>query len=227
MTFGNQIIFSMLIQFITPHIPGTLFFLVFKLRKCCDRGCTKDDKKTKQTCQEDYEGIHLGWTFLLDLRLAQIVACMYVTFMFSSTMPFLYVVMILNFGFTYWVDKWLLLRFYRTPINYDSTSTKFAVWMMNYAIIFHFVIGYFMLGNRNIISTQPVSVLQKMSMQLSESTNYWEYDGEQDKFSEAHIGLGFFGFAIIMGLWIFDWVTDLPLLQIFIQAWKTRKGAVI
>jgi hypothetical protein len=93
----------------------------------------------------------MGCEFYLDCRLAQIVACTLVTFMFSSGMPILYLVMILNFSFTYWVDKTLLLRFYRIPINFDNTAIKFSLMMMKFAIVFHYVIGYQMMSNKDII----------------------------------------------------------------------------
>ena len=81
------------------------------------------------------------------------VACTLVTFMFSSTMPILYMVMIVNFSFTYLVDKILILRFYRTPVNYDKTSTKFSITLMKFGILFHFVIGYFLMSNKTMIKS--------------------------------------------------------------------------
>jgi hypothetical protein len=61
-------------------------------------------------------------------------------------MPGLYIVMAVDFTLTYWVDKLLLLRFYRSPKNFDETTINFSLKMLKLAPLFHFILGYFMLG---------------------------------------------------------------------------------
>ena len=47
-------------------------------------------------------------------------------------MPVLYIVMALDFTLTYWVDKVLLLRFYRSPKNFDETTINFSLKFLLY-----------------------------------------------------------------------------------------------
>jgi len=94
----------------------------------------------------------MGPEFQLDARLAQIVAITWVTFMYSPGLPILFLMAIVNFFIIYWVDKWLLLRFYRKPKNYDETSIQFSIHEMKFAFFFHLVIGSLVYSNDRILS---------------------------------------------------------------------------
>ena len=48
-------------------------------------------------------------------------------------MPVLYIVMAVDFTLTYWVDKVLLLRFYRSPKNFDDTTINLSLKMLKIA----------------------------------------------------------------------------------------------
>jgi ABC-type uncharacterized transport system permease subunit len=72
--------------------------------------------------------------------------------MYSPGLPILFLMAIVNFTIIYWVDKILLLRFYRKPKNYDAQSIQFSVDEMKYSFLFHFVIGAFVYSNDRILS---------------------------------------------------------------------------
>lgn len=73
--------------------------------------------------------------------------------MFSATMPFLHIVTALQFCSMYWIDKLLILRFYKSPKNFDESTIKFTLYLMKYCFFFHLVMGVFMLSNEKIISS--------------------------------------------------------------------------
>jgi hypothetical protein len=91
-----------------------------------------------------------------------------VTFMFSSGMPLLYLIMVINLTITYWVDKFLLLRFYQTPVNYDNTSIRVTVYVVKFAVLFHFIIGYPILSNDDIISS-PKLIFEERILKFVDS----------------------------------------------------------
>ena len=72
--------------------------------------------------------------------------------MFSSGMPLLYIIMAINFTVTFWIDKWLLLRFYKTPTNFNGESILYSVTIMNHGIVFHFILGYYLISEHNILT---------------------------------------------------------------------------
>ena len=107
-------------EIVVPHGLPIVLIIVFFLWRCCDRSCTKDQRKTKQLLQTSYENLYTGPEFMLENRLAQIVALTWCAFMFSTCMPVIIIVTFFNFLAMYWIDKFLVLRFYRTPKNWDE-----------------------------------------------------------------------------------------------------------
>ena len=47
--------------------------------------------------------------------------------MYSPGLPILFIISAVNLFIIYWIDKWLILRFYRTPKNYDEESIVFSI----------------------------------------------------------------------------------------------------
>lgn len=67
---GTTLTIAMIMNIITPHIAENMLFLWPKLRRCIDRGCTRDIRRTKQVLQEDYEEIYTGEEFQFEVRYA-------------------------------------------------------------------------------------------------------------------------------------------------------------
>ena len=61
-----------------------------------------------------------------------------------------------NFFVIYWIDKWLLLRFYRTPKNYDELCINFSLTEMKFSFLFHFVIGAVVYSNEKILTSKGI-----------------------------------------------------------------------
>ena len=124
---GTQIILAMILEVGAPHLLPVSYLTFYKVSRCWDRGCGWDKRKSKKYLQSDYEELYTGPEFYLDARLAQIVAITWTTFMYSPGLPILFIIAAINFIIIFWVDKWLILRFYRTPKNYDEQSIEFCL----------------------------------------------------------------------------------------------------
>jgi len=72
--------------------------------------------------------------------------------MYSPGLPVLFLISTVNFLIIYWVDKWLLLRFYRTPKNFDETCIHFSLGEMKIAFVLHFFIGALTFSNKQILT---------------------------------------------------------------------------
>mmetsp|Transcript_511 Transcript_511/g.521 ORF Transcript_511/g.521 Transcript_511/m.521 type:complete len:488 (-) Transcript_511:930-2393(-) len=151
---GTQIIISMVLEILAPHFVPFILFIIYKSRRCLDRGCSLDDRRSKKLLQQEYEDLYIGPEFSLDARLAQMVAFVWTTFMYSSGLPVLFVITAVNFLLMFWIDKFLLLRFYRTPKNYDETCIYFSLGEMKYSFVFHFFLGALIFSNNKILSGQ-------------------------------------------------------------------------
>ena len=150
---GYQLILQMLIAIAEPHMIPLAQIIYFNTKRCWDRGCTCDKTKSRKLLQKDYEVLYIGPEFSLDARLAQIIAFTWTTFTYSSGLPIMYIISAVNFMIIYWIDKILLLRFYRTPKNYDEQSINFSLGQIYYAFLFHFLIGSLVYSNDQILSS--------------------------------------------------------------------------
>ncbi len=87
----------------------------------------------------------------MDFKYANIVVVLYVTFLYGSGIPSLYLVAIGYFFATYWVDKYLVLTYYSKPAFLDqSLSLSILAWF-KFAVILHLIGGILMYANSNIL----------------------------------------------------------------------------
>lgn len=150
--YGTMIVQTMILEIPIPHLFPLVLLIAIGSMRCIDRQCTCNRRKSKKLLQRDYENLYEGPEFTMDSRLAQIVAYFQVTFMYSHTLPLLFPIAAVNFAFMYWVDKWLVLRFYRTPKNYDEGTVLRMLYYMKFAFLCHFLMGLLMLSNGAILS---------------------------------------------------------------------------
>jgi len=73
--------------------------------------------------------------------------------MFSPGMPIMYAVTAFNFTAMYWIDKALVLRFFRSPKNYDESSIKHTISSLKTSFLFHFFMGLVMFSNKDLVSS--------------------------------------------------------------------------
>ena len=108
--------------FITGITPVTNFMLwgIADFKRCCDRGCSFDKKKTKKIIQEEYEAVYSGKLIEFDNRFSVIIAMIWVIMTFSAAIPVLYMAGFILCFVTYWTDKSLFLKFYKIPPKHGS-----------------------------------------------------------------------------------------------------------
>lgn len=87
----------------------------------------------------------------------------------------MYIILAVNFTATYWIDKFLLLRFYKSPKNFDDSTIRFSVSMLKISLPFHFIIGYFMISNLNIMSSNT-SIINEYLKGISEKYHKFAVD---------------------------------------------------
>ena len=104
---GSTISFTMLINIITPHVGAFIGIILSGVKRCWDRKCTCDKKKTRRRVQEDYEMLYMGPEFLIEIRYSQIISSFYIIMIYSAGLPFLYLLAMVQTFVLYWVDKFL------------------------------------------------------------------------------------------------------------------------
>jgi hypothetical protein len=106
--------------------------------------------------------LYVGPDFGLDGRLAQMIAIVWVVFMYAPGLPILFPLTALNFFIIYWIDKYLLLRFFKKPKNYDEESILFTVDQMKYSFVFHMVLGAFVYSKNTILNAKNMEAIEEI-----------------------------------------------------------------
>lgn len=104
---GSTICLTMIINTISPHTSSVISCFVTGIKRCCDRGCTCNKRRTKKMLQEDYDSVYIGPEFIMEIRYSQIISNIFICMLYSSGIPLLYPTLIITTILTYWIDKYL------------------------------------------------------------------------------------------------------------------------
>ena len=137
---GATITMTVLFLCFTPHASNLAYQAMQSSKRCCDRSCRLSSKRTKQIIQQDYEQINMGDEFMFEFRYCNILTVLSTAFFYSSGIPVLYFFAAIFFFVTYWIDKILILRFYKKPAQYDDYLAIHILKWYKVVIILH-VIG--------------------------------------------------------------------------------------
>lgn len=146
LNIGSVIQASQVAMMVFPHVFVLLqaIYLIFK--RCIDRRGSFNTKNTSTIIQDDYENMYTGPYFILQVRYAQVLFTIFVTFTFSAGMPILYLSNFVILFIQYWVDKWLVFNFYRLTPQFTKELSMFATSMLPLTLVTHFGGGLLMYG---------------------------------------------------------------------------------
>ena len=167
---GSTILFYMIINIFSPHIACLISYYYLLMRRCCDRKFSKN-KNTAKLTRTEYFDLYIGPEFSIGSRYAQILSSIFVVLIYSSGMPILYICCFLFFLITFWVDKWMILRFYRTPPHTDLYISKLFNQIILLGIIVHFCVGLWIYGNKQIFYDGNSTSLNGFSDFLTNNLN--------------------------------------------------------
>lgn len=80
------------------------------------------------------------------------ISMTFIVLMYSTAMPVLYLCGVVVCAITYWTDKILFLRLYRTPPRYGLELAKGVQTVMEWAILLHLFVGLYMISNPEIFN---------------------------------------------------------------------------
>lgn len=122
--------------------------------------------------QDELNLLHLGPVFSLPVTYAQQLASFTVCLFFSTGIPVLNVIAFFSFFFTYFVEKFLFLNYYRTPPRYNTAISQEATRMIPWIVVAHLMMSIWTLSidgifaltassNTNITSSAEVAAASK------------------------------------------------------------------
>lgn len=144
---GVTIFTTCLINGLTPIAVVNEWAVGYAKGCVLDRGCSRDEKKTKKVIQSEYEKVYLGREVQYDNRLSQNIAMIWAIMMFSAVMPMLYLAGALLCLTTYWSDKLLFIKYYCLPPRHGSDLAHKARSIIEWSLVAHLLMGLYMLSN--------------------------------------------------------------------------------
>ena len=80
------------------------------------------------------------------------MSILFVTLLYSSGIPSLYLVATLFYFITYLVNKFLLIKFYKNTVSLTRTIPEHSIKLFKYGLLAHIICGSFMLTNPYILN---------------------------------------------------------------------------
>lgn len=146
---GTQMVISLFVQILVMHVWDWSGF-------CCTMCCARSSwsvNKALQRSQREVDALYTGSGFKFETRYAELINITYVCLAFSAGMPIMHVVAATAFFVTFWSDKILFLRFFRTPPFQDGTLHKHLTSWLPLALLTHLAVGAWQLSNSTIFSS--------------------------------------------------------------------------
>lgn len=144
---GSQMVISLFVQIL---VMNGYDWLTLVWAYCCVR--TSGNIKAART-QREMDALFTGSGFKFETRYAELINITYVCLAFSTGMPVMHVVAAAAFFVTFWSDKALFLRHFRTPPFQDATLHKHLTAWLPLAVLAHLAVGAWQLSNRTIFSS--------------------------------------------------------------------------
>ncbi|GMH83627.1 hypothetical protein TrVE_jg11384 [Triparma verrucosa] len=155
---GVPIIMTMIINMISPHVSTFVTWILKRYKQWKDRSFSSDHGITKMVTQNDLELMYTGPEFLLYERYASLLNTLFVCLMFSSGMPVLIPICFLTFWSYYWVDKFMLFRFFSLPPRLDASLAQQVSSILPYSVLLHLSFGMWMMSNDDFFTTASVEL---------------------------------------------------------------------
>lgn len=177
-TTGVSIVLVQCGNIITPHVWKLYRYWAQqkKLQKA------KKDPLEGALTQAELNSLHLGPEFLVSHRYAQVMADFAVCYIFLTGMPILAVIAVIDFAVTYWIDKYLFLRFYRSPPRFRNKIGKMATTLIPYIVIAHLLVSIWSLGNDRLFQSE-----RNINHQVNNYGNQYNTYQLGSKVTERHI----------------------------------------
>jgi len=202
---GASLCVQLAFEIVTYNLENILTALYQCCKRCCDRSCTCNFRKTKKITQMDYEDINASEELQMEDKYASSLVVVLLVMMYGPGIPILYVIAMVYFFVTYWIDKCLIIRHHRKPLFLDEKLALSILWWYKLALLFHLIVGILMFSNARIL---PVGQIMKNTV-YTESLG--DYEGYYSFGNIGTVQLGVF-IGLIVGIFcvwvlfkIYEW----------------------
>lgn len=187
---GATIIYALVFTAVWPFIEISVYGGLSYLYRFIDKGFSFKKYKTNCKTIQQYINLYSGPEYLIHYKYSSMLNIVFVTFMYGVALPVLFPVGLACFIISYFVEKILLVYYYREPPSYDSKLNNTAISILLWAPFFMFSVGYWFMSNKQIFDNFAI---------LNEKANPVVYSTGHVLFREITDGtsLSYFIMAII------------------------------
>ncbi|CAM9587159.1 unnamed protein product [Chrysoparadoxa australica] len=147
-TTGAAIVTTMLANMVSPHIAPILhYWVITPLKRRCSNIAV-----TQQELNEQW----IGPSFDLSTRVPFVLNTLGITIIFCPALPLVLPIALLFFVWTYFMDKWMILYFYRKPPQYDIKLIKRVTRLMPYMALIHCLFAIWTFAEGSIFQSSTV-----------------------------------------------------------------------
>ena len=148
---GSSLCVQLALLIVSNHAAKLVKVLIKQTQRCWDRGCTCNRRRTKRLSQSEYEKINFGSDFNVETKYASMLLVVLMAMTFGPGLPIMYLIAMVYFFVTYWVDKAMMIYYEQKPVFLDEQLAISITKWYKVGILFHLVLGVLMFSNANIL----------------------------------------------------------------------------
>lgn len=209
------------------------------MKRCCDRGCTCNVKKTKKKTLIDYIALYTGEEFDIDNSYTDILKNVFISMSFGSVLPISYVISAIYLIILYYRDKILskafsnifkylfifltpiVLNLYRLPPSFDQRMNRQVRHLLGWCIPIFCISSIWAFGNSNILEKPSFITLDAKSYANSiTESNFDNFFGTLVKFFDRATNIYGIPFFIVLLLFILIRILGFIIVNIFSLIFK-------
>jgi len=147
---GSAVVVTMLISMVSPH--GMNFGVLYPV-KSCKILCCRGRRRTQYELNQLYIGPEHDIAGKTAITLNIIFSC----FLYSGGIPLLNAICFVSLFLIYWIEKFLIVNYYRKPPVYDQGVNQRLQQLLPYSILLHCGFSAYMYGSDAV---WPMNYLQ-------------------------------------------------------------------
>jgi hypothetical protein len=131
-----------------PYITLLTSWLIPKIKRSLDRGCSGNKWKTKKTGMAAYKNLYSGPEYVIHFKFSGVLNVTYITCMYGLGMPLLFPLAALNMMNQWICERLIVAYIVRLPPALDDTLTKNFIRLLKWAPFLLLANGFWMIGNK-------------------------------------------------------------------------------
>jgi hypothetical protein len=132
---GASLVINMVLEIVIPFLSELFDCLLSRCLRCCDRGCSRNEGKTRTTSIKEYIELYSGPRYTLYSRSSDLLLYVAIAYMYGTAMPLMYLLALLAIVRLYIFDKILLCWQYKRPPMYNFAITKATTDALSYLTV--------------------------------------------------------------------------------------------